>query len=36
MALDVKIAEFVLWHKEGICVYNTEEYNQLSFEYSED
>lgn len=35
MALDVGIAEFVLWHKEGICVYNTEEYNKLSFQYSE-
>ncbi|MAH03404.1 hypothetical protein CMI39_01310 [Candidatus Pacearchaeota archaeon] len=33
MALDVGISEFVLLHKEGICVYNTEEYNKLSFEY---
>ena len=31
MALDVGIAEFALWHKGGICVYNTEEYNLLSF-----
>ena len=34
MALEVGIAEFVLWHEEGICVYNTEEYNTLSFNYT--
>lgn len=34
MALDVGIKEFVLWHDEGICVYETDEYNDLSFEYS--
>jgi deoxycytidylate deaminase len=34
-ALDVGIAEFVLWHKEGVCVYSTQEYNDLSFKYSE-
>jgi len=34
-ALDAGIAEFVLWHKEGITVYNTEEYNKLSYEYKE-
>ncbi len=33
LALDAGIKEFVLWHKEGICVYNTEEYNKLSFAY---
>jgi hypothetical protein len=33
MALDVGIAEFVLWHDKGICVYNTKEYNALSFQY---
>ena len=33
MALDVGIAEFVLWHEEGICVYETREYNDLSFQY---
>lgn len=33
MALDLGIAEFVLYHKEGICVYETEEYNNLSFEF---
>ncbi|HVA82891.1 MAG TPA: hypothetical protein VNF06_01880 [Candidatus Aquilonibacter sp.] len=35
MALDVGIAEFVLWHQDGICVYGTEEYNTLSFEYTD-
>lgn len=34
MALDVGISEFVLWHEEGICVYDTEEYNTLSFGYT--
>jgi len=33
MALDVGIREFVLWKKEGICVYDTEEYNNVSFNY---
>ena len=32
-ALDAGIAEFVLWHKEGIYVYGTEEYNDFSFGY---
>lgn len=35
LALDVGIKEFVLWHEKGICVYNTEEYNKLSYEYKE-
>lgn len=35
MALDVGVAEFVLWHEEGICVYDTDEYNKLSFQYRE-
>lgn len=35
LALDVGIKEFVLWHEQGICVYDTEEYNLLSFQYSE-
>lgn len=34
MALDSGIAEFVLWHEEGITVYETAEYNLLSFQYS--
>ena len=33
MALEVGVAEFVLWHEEGICVYDTDEYNELSFQY---
>lgn len=33
LALDVGVAEFVLWHEEGITVYNTKEYNDLSFQY---
>ncbi len=33
MALDAGIAEFVLWHAEGITVYGTAEYNDLSFAY---
>ena len=33
MALDTGVAEFVLWDEKGVCVYNTEEYNDLSFEY---
>ncbi len=35
MALDVGVAEFVLRHKEGIAVYPTDEYNQISFSYTE-
>ena len=35
MALDAGISEFVLWHKEGITVYDTKEYNELSFQYKE-
>jgi dCMP deaminase len=31
MALDVGVSEFVLLHEEGICVYDTEEYNEISF-----
>ena len=30
-AFDVDIEEYVLWHKEGITVYKTDEYNDLSF-----
>jgi hypothetical protein len=29
------VAEFVLWHEEGITAYNTEEYNLLSYQYEE-
>jgi deoxycytidylate deaminase len=34
MALDSGVKEFVLWHEEGIAVYDTEEYNKLSYEYN--
>jgi len=33
LALDVGIKEFVLVHEPGIGVYDTEEYNNLSFQY---
>jgi hypothetical protein len=33
MSLDVGIQEFVLWHEDGICVYDTDEYNLLSYKY---
>lgn len=34
MALDVGISEFVLWRNETFCVYDTEKYNNLSYQYS--
>ena len=33
MALDVGIKNFVLYHEKGIGVYNTDEYNLLSYSY---
>ena len=36
LALDRGISEFVLLHEKGICIYNTEEYNQLSFQHKAD
>lgn len=35
MALDAGIKDFVLWHDKGISAYDTNEYNKLSFQYSE-
>jgi deoxycytidylate deaminase len=35
MALDSGIAEFVLWHEQGITMYDTKEYNELSFQYGQ-
>ena len=32
--LDNGIKEFALWHKQGIAVYDAEEYNNLSFQIS--
>jgi deoxycytidylate deaminase len=33
--LDTGIKNFVLWHEEGIVEYDTQEYNDLSFEYKD-
>ncbi len=33
MTLDSWISEFVLLHPEWVCIYDTDEYNKLSFEY---
>lgn len=33
LALDVGIAKFGLWHKEGIILYDTKEYNERSYDY---
>lgn len=33
MALDTGVAEFVLWHEKGISVYDSDEYNTLSFQF---
>jgi len=35
MAFDVGISLFVLWREEGIAAYPTDEYNRLSFGYSD-
>ena len=32
MALDAGISKFVLWHDKGFCVYNTDEYDLLSYQ----
>ena len=32
-ALDMGVTEFVLYREEGICVYDTFEYNELSFRF---
>lgn len=36
LALDAGISYFVLWHEEGITVYDTFEYNELSFQYGKE
>lgn len=33
LTLEVGIAEFALWHKEGVGVYDTAAYNDLSYEF---
>lgn len=35
LALETGITEFALWHDKGICIYRTDEYNNLSFQYQE-
>ena len=35
MALDAGIDRFILWHEGGICSYSADEYNELSYSYSE-
>lgn len=32
-ALDSGVKKFVLWHTQGVCEYQTDEYNKMSFEY---
>lgn len=32
-ALDAGISEFVLWRKEGVSVFDTKEYNDLSYRF---
>lgn len=34
MALDVGIKEWVLWHPRGITLYDSEEYNKLSYQFN--
>lgn len=34
MALDVGVKEFILLQEKGVCVYDTEEYNRISFDYN--
>ena len=33
MALDLGIKEFALWNKDEMTIYDTEEYNDISFDY---
>lgn len=33
LALDVGLAQFVLWHEQGITAYNCKEYNELSYAF---
>lgn len=34
MALDTGISEFVLWQNQGLAIYETGEYNLLSYQFS--
>lgn len=33
--MKIVITEFALWHEEGITAYPTDEYNDLSYGFSE-
>lgn len=35
MVLDVGIKDFILFHQDGVCLYDTDEYNTLSYNYKE-
>lgn len=35
MALDLGIKNFILFHKQGIKVYDAREYNNLSFSFED-
>lgn len=35
-ALDAGVKTFCLWHKDGIKVYDTQEYNNLSYQFFKD
>lgn len=33
LALDFRIGKFALWHEDGIMLYNTKDYNDLSYAF---
>ncbi|MFH1089016.1 MAG: hypothetical protein V1716_01165 [Candidatus Uhrbacteria bacterium] len=33
MVLDAGVSDFIMWQEAGICLYSTEKYNDLSFNY---
>ena len=35
LAVDTGITEFALWQEKGIIVYDTQEYNTISYQYSD-
>ena len=35
-ALDAGVAEFVLWHEQDITVYDTQEYNNITYQFYKD
>lgn len=36
LAMESGIAQFALWHEQGITLYDTDEYNRLSYDYFKD